>query len=78
MAIMTCSDLTMELLFTLTQVICDMATLLRWKSTTKRVDQQPADGPADNTVGTTGDNCTTCVVCETSLIGPPVGLAIII
>ena len=57
----------MELLFTLThpelihKVICDMVTLPRCKSTIKSVDQLPADETADNTVGTTGGNCITCV-----------------
>ena len=65
--VITCSDLTMELPFTLThpepehKVICGMVTLPRRKSTIKSVDQQPVDDPADSTVGATGGNCTTHV-----------------
>ena len=57
---LSCSDLTMELPFTLThaepvhKVICGMVTLPRRKSTITSIDQQPADDPADSTVGATG------------------------
>jgi len=50
----------MELPFTLThaepvhKVICGMVTLPRRKSTITSIDQQPADDPADSTVGATG------------------------
>ena len=54
---MTCSDLIMELLFTLThpelvhKAICDIVNLLRCKSTIRNVDQQPVDDPAGSTLG---------------------------